>query len=89
MVAVDSWCSLDGCCYFLVVKGCTVHSQLKAINPYWAVVLSLNPEEEDPDEADPGPQLRLPPALEEGEGGGGGLRGAGEALLPALLLTSL
>ena len=26
----------------LVVKGCTVHSQLKAINPYWAVVLSLN-----------------------------------------------
>ena len=54
-----------------------MRSQLKAINPYWAVVLSLNqtPEEEDPDEAGPGPQLRLAPALQKGEGGG--LRGGG------------
>ena len=51
MVLVNSWCSLDGCCWFLVLSGWLLlipgqkmysAQPTQSNNPYWAVVLSLN-----------------------------------------------
>ena len=67
MVAVDSWCLLDGCCQFLVLYGWL----LLIPGALWVVAIiypQVAPETVNLQNF-PGPQLRLPPALEEGEGG--------------------